>query len=84
MVALIKITTPPTKLSYDEGESFDEDGLVLTAVYSDGSEKDVTYGPLEMRVHDPLTVADTQVTFIYTDENNYTRQAVAFPSFPAG
>lgn len=72
----LKITAPPTKLSYKEGESFDYDGLALTAVYSDGSEKDVTDGPLEMRVNDPLTAADTQVTFVYTDENNYTREAV--------
>ncbi len=72
----LKITTPPTKVDYREGESFDYEGMVLTAVYSDGSEKDVTQDMGAIVVHDPLTAADTQVTFTYTDGNNYTREAV--------
>lgn len=74
-LAELKIIASPAKLSYTEGESFDSDGVELAAVYSDGSEKDVTNEGLVMQVHDPLTLADAEVTFVYTDENNYTREA---------
>ena len=38
----IKITTPPTKTEYVEGENFDASGMVVVAVYSDNSEKEIT------------------------------------------
>lgn len=38
----IKVTTPPTKTEYTEGESFDSAGMIVTATWSDGTEKDVT------------------------------------------
>lgn len=33
----IEITTPPTKTTYTDGETFDPTGMVVTATYSDGS-----------------------------------------------
>ena len=42
-VTLTSITvTPPTKLEYTAGEELDTAGMTVTAVYSDGTEKDVT------------------------------------------
>lgn len=38
----IAVTKNPTKVTYTEGESFDSEGMVVTATYSDKSTKDVT------------------------------------------
>ncbi|MEA5072561.1 MAG: bacterial Ig-like domain-containing protein [Eubacterium aggregans] len=38
----LSITTPPTKTTYYVGESFNPAGMVVTATYSDGSQKPVT------------------------------------------
>ncbi len=38
----IEITTPPTKIEYLEGETFDKAGMVVTATYNDGSKQIVT------------------------------------------
>src|SRR5574344_486505 len=38
----IAITTQPTKTAYTVGDSFDPTGIVITAVYSDSTTKDVT------------------------------------------
>lgn len=46
----ITVTTPPTKLTYTEGEALDYTGLVVTAEYSDESTADVT----EACVFDPV------------------------------
>ena len=37
----IEIVTPPTKLTYTEGESFEKNGMVVKATYSDGSSKEL-------------------------------------------
>lgn len=34
--------TPPAKLTYQLGEAFDDNGMKVTAIYSDGSSEDVT------------------------------------------
>ena len=59
----IKITTPPTKTEYVEGEDFDTSGMVVVAVYSDNSEKKIT----DYTVSDgtSLTKAVTKVTVKY-------------------
>ena len=59
----IEITTNPTKTEYTEGESFDPTGMVVTAVYSDGSRvtiTDYTYTP-----NGALNVTDTKITISY-------------------
>lgn len=62
-----------TKLSYVEGESFDETGVSVLAYYSDETSKNVnnfTFLP-----DGPLSVSDTQITFYYT-ENEVTKSDV--------
>lgn len=61
----IKITTPPAKTIYDEGETFDRAGMVITATYDDGTEKLV-----DRYVVEPtraLTKDDTKVTISYSE-----------------
>ena len=38
----IAIESKPKKLSYDIGENFDSDGMIIKATFSDGSTKDIT------------------------------------------
>lgn len=62
-----------TKLSYIEGESFDETGVSVLAYYNDETSKNVnnfTFLP-----DGPLSVSDTQITFYYT-ENEVTKSDV--------
>ena len=67
----IEITTPPTKTDYEEGELFDNTGMVITARYSDGSSKVVTnytYTP-----QTALKDTDTLITIVYT-ENGISKE----------
>ena len=42
VVERISVTTPPTKTSYIEGQSFDSAGMVVTASYEGGETKEIT------------------------------------------
>jgi hypothetical protein len=42
VVESISVTTPPTKTSYIEGQSFDPAGMVVTATYVGGETKEIT------------------------------------------
>ncbi len=65
----IAITTPPTKTTYKEGESFDKVGMVVTATYtgSTGTVTSYTVSP-----SGALSTDDTEVTITYT-ENGVTK-----------
>ncbi|MBQ9536042.1 MAG: bacterial Ig-like domain-containing protein, partial [Clostridia bacterium] len=56
----LEITTPPSKLEYTEGESFDPAGMVVKATYNDGSEEAVD--GYSWQPNGALTTADTSVT----------------------
>lgn len=60
----ISVTTPPTKTTYYEGESFSKLGMVVTASFDSGPSSDVTadvtVSPLT------LTTSTTEVTLSYT------------------
>ena len=61
----IKITTPPTKTVYPEGEKFNPEGMKVTATYSDKTEKEVTdytYTP-----EGELKTTDTAITISYKE-----------------
>lgn len=69
----IEVTTLPTKTDYIAGESFDPAGMVVSAVYNDGSKVPVegyTWAP-----DGALGLDDTTVTVSYTDENMKTYDA---------
>ena len=66
-VKSIKITTPPTKTTYTAGEDFDPKGMVVTAVYDDNSEADLTAKDYTIFHGDKLTQGQTDVTIQYND-----------------
>lgn len=72
VLSSIAVTTAPTKTVYDEGESFDATGMVVTATFSDSSTENVTssctFTP------NPLTFGTTAVTVSYGGKT--TTQAV--------
>lgn len=60
----ISITTPPTKTSYNAGESFDVTGMVVTGYYDDSSTRDIT-ALCTITPSRALTADDTEVTVSY-------------------
>lgn len=61
----IEITTPPTKTVYKGGDKFDPTGMVVTAVYKDGTSEPITNYSI---FHgDKLTKGQTAVTIQYDD-----------------
>ena len=61
----IEITTPPTKTVYKAGEKFDPTGMVVTAVYKDGTSEPITNYSI---FHgDKLTKGQEYVTIQYND-----------------
>ena len=68
----LQITTPPTKTTYTEGESFNKAGMVVKAKYSDGSTK--TISSYSVSPSGALKTTDTSVTVSYT-ENGVTKMA---------
>lgn len=59
----IEVNTPPDKVEYLAGESFDPTGMIIIANYSNGTTEEIdnySYEPSEA-----LTEADTEVTITY-------------------
>ena len=61
----IKITQAPEKTEYVEGEIFDAKGMKVTAIYSDGTEKEVTEAVSYSK--EPLQVTDKEIELSYTE-----------------
>ena len=57
--------TGPTKTAYMQGEELDLSGLVVTAVYSDGSEVELQAGDYTVSGYDPDTAGEQTVTVTY-------------------
>ncbi len=60
----IKVATQPTKTSYIEGQKFDKSGMVVKAVYNDGSEKTINDYDVD---ETELAVGTTTVYVTYND-----------------
>ncbi len=71
-LAGIRITTPPKKTTYFEGESFDKTGMTVHAVYKDSSRGIVTNYTCSPT--GALKTTDTEITVSYT-EGGVTVQA---------
>lgn len=69
----LMIKNPPAKTTYTEGESFDRNGMVVTACYSNNSWEDIT--DYTVKPSGALTPSDEYVTISYTDNNNKTVRA---------
>ncbi len=59
----LQVKVSPNKLVYTAGELFDATGMVLTVIYDDGSEEDVTSGFVLPKT--PLRAGQQTVTFTY-------------------
>lgn len=76
----IAVKTPPTKVSYTEGENFDPTGLVITRTYSDASTSDWSYAEhtsdftFTPSLSTALTTGNTSVTITYGGKS--TTQAI--------
>lgn len=69
----IKITTPPEKTVYTEGDKFNASGMKVTAIFSDGSTEDVT--SKVTYTDQALKITDTDITISYKT-GNVTKTAV--------
>lgn len=74
-LSTIAVTTPPSKTSYADGESFNSSGMVILATYTNGATKNATGYTVSP---DPLTAGTTAVTISFTDggETKTATQAV--------
>lgn len=66
----IAITKAPTKVTYTEGEKFDKTGMVITAIYSNNSKKEITNYTISPS--ETLSKTDKKVVVSYT-ENGVTK-----------
>ena len=83
----IKITTPPTKTSYYEGQDFDKSGMVVKAYYNNGEEKEIE--DYNISNGTKLTKNQTNVTISYegktiqqpitVDENSIVSMQITTP-----
>lgn len=64
--------TPPTKTTYNVGDSFDATGMVVTATYSDATTADVTSSVTTDFTTQVASAGNKTVTVSYT-ENNVTK-----------
>lgn len=60
-ISFISVTTPPSKVSYDAGETFDPTGMVVKVTYANGSAFVLSDG-LYTIVNGTLTAGDSVVT----------------------
>jgi hypothetical protein len=70
-IASIKITNPPTKTNYIEGQMFNSTGMVVKVVYTDSSEESITGYTFSTN---PLTFGQNSVTISYSGKT--TTQAI--------
>ena len=62
-IVSLEVTQEPGKMAYQEGERFDPAGMVVTATYANGKQRDVTeYVTI---VADPITQDNTTVTISF-------------------
>ena len=61
----IRVTKNPTKINYIVGETFDPTGIEISTITNAGNLTPLTSEDFTYDKHDPLTTADTVVTFTY-------------------
>lgn len=61
----IEVTTQPTKVAYQVGETFDPTGMVVTGTYSDSTTEEIT--DYTFSPNGALATTDTEVTITKGD-----------------
>ncbi|MGN0152870.1 MAG: leucine-rich repeat protein [Lachnospiraceae bacterium] len=64
----LKVKNAPTKVEYIEGETFDPSGLVVEAVYEDGTSFTLSKDEYKLTVSDKLSTNDKVVTISYLEK----------------
>lgn len=64
----IEITTPPTKTTYIEGDSFDKTGMVITAHFNDGTSEILENDDYSISNATNLELGQTSITITYQDK----------------
>ena len=68
----IEVKTNPTKTTYKIGESFDSTGLVVQAVYSDGTKTDLDASAYDIDTPDMTTSGYKEITVTYKENDSFT------------
>ena len=71
----LEITAPPSKTTYKEGEKFDSTGMVVTAIYSDGTREIITNYNCFPVVE--LTTSNDKIIVSYTYQGKTVTQTYA-------
>jgi len=79
----IAVTTAPTKVEYQEGESLDLSGMVVTATYDDESTKDVTAKCVTVPEAGTILSDETSVEISYTEGEVTKTASVTISVAPA-
>ena len=68
-ITSIAVTTPPTKVNYVAGETFDTTGMVITGTYLSGNTDTISIDLCDLTpsTDTPLETTDTQITIQYND-----------------
>lgn len=62
-ITSISVTKNPDKLRYYEGDAFDPAGMIVTAVYSDGSSKEITEYKLSVKSQLELSTSTVYISY---------------------
>lgn len=76
----VEVTTNPNRTVYSVGDAFDPTGMVVTAYYSDGSNKTLSLNEYSYSPSGPLTENDDSVTVSYRGFSDTVNIVVAEPS----
>ena len=68
----IEVKTEPDKTTYQIGESFDQTGLVVQAVYSNDTKKDLAADAYEITAPDMGTAGYKEVIITYKEDSSFT------------
>lgn len=71
----LTISNPPSKISYQYGETFSTTGMVVKAIYNDGTENE-NFTDYTVDKRGPLTLSDTLVTLTANNTNIKTTQLI--------
>lgn len=77
----IEIVTPPTKISYYEGENFDSAGMVIKANYNNSTSRTLDASDYSILNGTNLTISQTSVTISFEDKT--ISQAISVTAKPA-
>ena len=77
----ITITTPPKRTAYNYGETFDKTGMVVKAIYNDGTENP-DFTDYKVDKTDTLTLSDTTITLTANSTSITTTQLITIKKTP--